>query len=117
MQDKILIIDKNHKMQYSFNPIHTNTKDNKIFYVTNHVSVKKRVGRPIDCKSTYKHHKHQYKIKLGDFEKTFATLKEAVKDPFLIEKKINYTTLINISRNILKHKWKHLTIEKINIDI
>ncbi len=116
MEKIIIVIDKNNRKEYIFKPLQIKEKDNKIIYITNFIMEKKRVGRPLDKKSDYKHKLHQYKIQIGEFEKIYPTLKKASKDKDLLDKGVNYTTLLNVSRGAIKKKWNNLKIEKINIE-
>lgn len=116
MNNKITVIDRVNQKEYSFKPFQTNTDNNKTIYVTDNVNIKKRVGRPIGKKSNYKHKSFQYKVQINDFEKTYPTLTRASEDEYLISLGLNYTTLLNVSRNTIKYKWKNLTVKKINVE-
>ena len=105
MNNKITVIDRVNQKEYSFMPMRTTTDNDKTIYVTNHVHLKNRVGRPIGKKSSYKHKLFQYKVKINDFEKTYPTLTRASEDEHLISLGLNYTTLLNVSRNTIKHKY------------
>ncbi len=115
MIESIKIIDKTNRVQYIFKPNSEIIKNNQKIYITNEVIKSKRVGRPLDKKSDYKHKLHQYKIKIDEFEKVYPTLVKASQDKDLLDKGINYTTLLNVSRGAIKKKWNNLKIEKINI--